>query len=165
MDEYRNAIVAGLRTAATESSLKCKDVYGQSDLLNALLLGAQLNDILFRTAYLGNDLADFNVYDYLADLIEGKGLDSDNVNGNDAEVYSTEVVVTNMAEATDKTRFLFPDGQSVVVGPSPDRTYDLHDENDHVSLFVTAQPNDMPVEFRKKYRLTISEVADERDHD
>lgn len=159
MDEYRNAIVAGLRTAATESSLKCKDVYGQSDLLNALLLGAQLNDILFRTAYLGNDLADVNVYDYLADLIEGKGLDSYNVNGNADEVYSTEVVVTNMAEAVSKTRNLFPEWQT------PDRTYDLHDEGDHVSLFITTQPDNMPVEFRKKYRLTISEVADEPDND
>lgn len=157
MDEYRNAIVAGLRTAATESSLKCKDVYGQSDLLNALLLGAQLNDILFRTAYLGNDLADVNVYDYLADLIED--------DGKTGEVYSTEVVVTNMAEATGKTCAVFPDGQSVVVGPAPDRTYDLHDEGDHVSLFITTQPSDMPVEFRKKYRLTISEVADEPDND
>lgn len=157
MNEYKKAIVAGLRTAATESSLKCKDVYGQSDLLNALLLGAQLNDILFRTAYLGNDLADVNVYDYLADLIED--------DSNDAEVYSTEVVVTNMAEATDKTCVVFPDGQSVVVGPAPDRTYDLHDEDDHVSLFITTQPDNMPVEFRKKYRLTISEVADEPDND
>lgn len=165
MDEYRNAIVAGLRTAATESSLKCKDVYGQSDLLNALLLGAQLNDILFKTAYLGNDLADVNVYGYLADLIEGKGLDSDNVNGNADEVYSTEVVVTNMAEATNKTRNLFPEWQRVSVITSPDRTYDLHDEGDHVSLFITAQPDKLPVEFRKKYRLTISEVADEPDHD
>lgn len=157
MDEYRNAIVAGLRTAATESSLKCKDVYGQSDLLNALLLGAQLNDILFKTAYLGNDLADFNVYGYLADLIEGKG--------NADEVYSTEVVVTNMAEATNKTRNLFPEWQRVSVITLPDRTYDLHDEGDHVSLFITAQPDKLPVEFRKKYRLTISEVADEPDHD
>lgn len=164
MDEYRNAIVAGLRTAATESSLKCKDVYGQSDLLNALLLGAQLNDILFRTAYLGNDLADVNVYDYLADLIEGKGLDSDNVNGNADEVYSTEVVVTNMAEAVSKTCAVFPD-ERVDVIPAPDRTYDLHDEGDHVSLFITTQPDNMPVEFRKKYRLTISEVADGPDND
>lgn len=165
MDEYRNDIVAGLRTAATESGLKYKDIYGQSDLLSALSLVAQLNGILFRTAYLGNDLADVNVYDYLADLIEGKGLDSDNVNGNADEVYSTEVVVTNMAEAVSKTRNLFPEWQRVPTIESPDRTYDLHDEGDHVSLFITTQPDNMPVEFRKKYRLTISEVADGPDND
>lgn len=164
MDEYRNAIVAGLRTAATESSLKCKDVYGQSDLLNALLLGAQLNDILFKTACLGNDLADVNVYDYLADLIEGKGLDSDNVNGNADEVYSTEVVVTNIAEATNNTSLLF-DGRNVKSIFAPYRTFDFSNDNDRVSLSVTDNPNDMPVEFRKKYRLTISEVPDEPDHD
>ena len=41
----------------------------------------------------------------------------------------------------------------------------MHDEGDHVSLFITAQPDKLPVEFRKKYRLTISEVADEPDND
>ena len=106
-----------------------------------------------------------NIIGRLAELIEENGPDSDNVNGNADEVYSIEVVATNMTEATNNTCMLFPDGRSVSVGPAPDRTFDFHDEDDHVSLFVTTNPSNMPVEFRRKYRLTISEVADEPDND
>ena len=92
----------------------------------------------------------------LAELIEN--------NDKAGEIYSTEVVVTNMAEAVSKTNAVFPD-ERVDVIPGPDRTYDLHDEGDHVSLFITTQPDSMPVKFRRKYRLTISEVADGPDND
>ena len=161
MDEYRNAVVARLREL--EEKFKESDAsYSRTEIARKVFdqLFYVLDDAGFDTEYSSN-----TVLSRLADLIEGKGLDNDNVNGNADEVYSTEVVVTNMTEATNKTRNLFPEWQRVSVITSPDRTYDLHDEGDHVILFITTQPDDMPVEFRKKYRLTISEVPDEPDND
>lgn len=161
MNEYRNAVVARLREL--EEEFRESDAsYSRTEVARKIFdqLFYVLDDAGFDTEYSSR-----NIIGRLAELIEENGPDSDNVNGNADEVYSTEVVVTNMTEATNKTRNLFPEWQRVSVITSPDRTYDLHDEGDHVSLFITTQPNDMPVEFRKKYRLTISEVADEPDHD
>ena len=148
MNEYKKAVVARLR--------ELEDEFRESDVsYSRAEIAKKIFDQLFYVlddAGFDAECSSGNILGRLAELIEN--------DSKAGEVYSTEVVVTNMAEATDKTRFLFPDGQSVVVDPAPDRTYDLHDEDDHVSLFVTTQPSDMPVEFRKKYRLTISEVAD-----
>lgn len=153
MDEYKKAVAARLREL--EDEFRESGVsYSRTEIARKIF--DQLFYILDDAGF-DAECSSGNILGRLAELIED--------DGNDAEVYSTEVVVTNMTEATDKTRFLFPDGQSVVVGPSPDRTYDLHDEDDHVSLFITTQPDSMPVEFRKKYRLTISEVEDGPDND
>ena len=153
MNEYRKAVVARLRELEDEFRASGKS-YSRTEIAKKIFdqLFYVLDDAGFDA-----ECSSGNILGRLAELIE-----DDSKTG---EVYSTEVVVTNMSEATDKTRYLFPDGQSVVVGPAPDRTYDLHDEDDHVSLFITTQPDNMPVEFRKKYRLTISEVADEPDND
>lgn len=149
MNEYKKAVVARLRELEDEFRASGAS-YSRTEIARKIFdqLFYVLDDAGFDA-----ECSSGNVLGRLAELIED--------NGKADEVYSTEVVVTNMAEATSKTRFLFPDGQSVVAGPTPDRTYDLHDEGDHVSLFITTQPDNMPVEFRKKYRLAISEVADE----
>lgn len=152
MDEYRNAVVARLREL--EEEFKESDVsYSRAEIARKIFdqLFYVLDDAGFDTEY-----SSHNILGRLAELIED--------DGNADEVYSTEVVVTNMAEAVSKTCAVFPD-ERVDVIPAPDRTFDFHNESDHVSLFITAQPDNMPVEFRKKYRLTISEVADERDDD
>jgi hypothetical protein len=153
MNEYRNAIVTGLRELE-EKFKESKVLRPRAETAREVF--EQLFYILDDTGF-DTECSSRNILGRLAELIED--------NGNADEVYSTEVVVTNMTEATNKTRNLFPEWQRVSVITSPDRTYDLHDEGDHVSLFITTQPDDMPVEFRKKYRLTISEVADEPDHD
>lgn len=153
MDEYRNAVVARLRELEEEFK-ESKVLRPRAETARKVF--DQLFYILDDSGF-DTECRSRNILGRLAELIED--------NGNADEVYSTEVVVTNMAEATNKTRNLFPEWQRVSVITSPDRTYDLHDEGDHVSLFITAQPDKLPVEFRKKYRLTISEVADEPDHD
>lgn len=161
MNEYRNAVVARLREL--EEEFKESDVsYSRTEIARKIFdqLFYVLDDAGFDT-----ECSSRNIIGRLAELIEDNGPDSDNVNGNADEVYSTEVVATNMTEATNKTRNLFPEWQRVSVITSPDRTFDFHDEDDHVSLFVTTNPSNMPVEFRKKYRMTISEVTDERDND
>jgi|GEM_PF-1619893 len=153
MDEYRNAVVTRLRKLEEEFRENGAS-YSRTEIARKIFdqLFYVLDDAGFDT-----ECSSRNILGRLAELIED--------NGNADEVYSTEVVVTNMTEGTSDTCQLFPDGRSVAVGPAPDRTFDFHDESDHVSLFVTTQPDNMPVEFRKKYRLTISEVADEPDHD
>ena len=153
MNGYKKAVVARLRELEDEFRENGAS-YSRAEIARKVFdqLFYILDDTGFDTEY-----SSHNILGRLAELIEG--------NGNADEVYSTEVVVTNMTEATNNTRNLFPEWQRVPTIESPDRTYDLHDEGDHVSLYVTTQPDDMPVEFRKKYRLTISEVADEPDHD
>ncbi len=153
MNEYKKAVAARLREF--EEELKESKV-PRPRAETARKVFDQLFYILDDTGF-DTEYSSHNILGRLAELIED--------NGNADEVYSTEVVVTNMAEAVSKTRNLFPEWQRVSVITSPDRTYDLHDEGDHVSLFITTQPDNMPVEFRKKYRLTISEVADEPDND
>lgn len=153
MDEYRNAVVARLREL--EEEFRESDAsYSRAEVARKIF--DQLFYILDDTGF-DTECSSHNILGRLAELIED--------DGNADEVYSIEVVATNMTEATNNTCMLFPDGRSVSVGPAPDRTFDFHDEDDHVSLFITTQPDNMPVEFRKKYRLTISEVADERDND
>lgn len=152
MDEYKKAVVTRLREL--EEEFRDSDAsYSRAEIARKVFdqLFYVLDDAGFDT-----ECSSRNIIGRLAELIED--------NSNADEVYSTEVVVTNMAEAVSKTCAVFPD-ERVDVIPAPDRTYDLHDEGDHVSLFITAQPDNMPVEFRKKYRLTISEVPDEPDHD
>lgn len=153
MDEYRNAVVARLRELEEEFK-ESKVLRPRAETARKVF--EQLFYILDDSGF-DTECRSRNILGRLAELIED--------NGNTGEVYSTEVVVTNMAEAVSKTRNLFPEWQRVPTIESPDRTYDLHDEGDHVSLFITTQPDKLPVEFRKKYRLTISEVADEPDHD
>ncbi len=152
MNEYKKAVAARLRKLEEEFK-ESKVPRPRAETARKVFdqLFYILDDTGFDTEY-----SSHNILGRLAELIED--------NGNAGEVYSTEVVVTNMAEAVSKTCAVFPD-ERVDVIPAPDRTYDLHDEGDHVSLFITAQPDKLPVEFRKKYRLTISEVADEPDHD
>lgn len=152
MNEYKKAVAARLREF--EEELKESKV-PRPRAETARKVFDQLFYILDDTGF-DTEYSSHNILGRLAELIED--------DGNTGEVYSTEVVVTNMAEAVSKTCAVFPD-ERVDVIPAPDRTYDLHDEGDHVSLFITTQPDNMPVEFRKKYRLTISEVADERDND
>lgn len=152
MNEYKKAVAARLREF--EEELKESKV-PRPRAETARKVFDQLFYILDDTGF-DTEYSSHNILGRLAELIED--------DGNTGEVYSTEVVVTNMAEAVSKTCAVFPD-ERVDVIPAPDRTYDLHDEGDHVSLFITAQPDKLPVEFRKKYRLTISEVADEPDHD
>lgn len=153
MDGYKKAVVARLRELEDEFRENGAS-YSRAEIARKIF--DQLFYILDDAGF-DAECSSGNILGRLAELIED--------NGKTDEVYSTEVVVTNMAEATSNTRLVFPDGRSVAVGPAPDRTFDFHDEGDHVSLFITTQPDNMPVEFRKKYRLTISEVADERDHD
>lgn len=152
MNEYKKAVAARLREF--EEELKESKV-PRPRAETARKVFDQLFYILDDTGF-DTEYSSGNILGRLAELIED--------NSNADEVYSTEVVVTKMAEAVSKTCAVFPD-ERVDVIPAPDRTYDLHDEGDHVSLFITTQPDNMPVEFRKKYRLTISEVADERDND
>ena len=161
MNEYKKAVVARLRELEDEFRANVAS-YSRAEIARKVF--DQLFYILDDTGF-DTECSSGNILGRLAELIEDNGPDSDNVNGNADEVYSTEVVVTNMTEATNKTRNLFPEWQRVSVITSPDRTYDFHDEGDHVSLFITTQPDSMPVEFRKKYRLTISEVADGPDND
>lgn len=152
MNEYKKAVAARLREL--EEEFRDSDAsYSRAEIARKVFdqLFYVLDDAGFDT-----ECSSRNIIGRLAELIED--------NSNADEVYSTEVVVTNMAEAVSKTCAVFPD-ERVDVIPAPDRTYDLHDEGDHVSLFITAQPDKLPVEFRKKYRLTISEVADEPDND
>lgn len=153
MDEYRNAVVARLRELEEEFK-ESKVLRPRAETARKVFdqLFYILDDDGFDT-----ECRSRNILGRLAELIED--------NGNADEVYSTEVVVTNMAEASSSTRLVFPGGRSVASWPAPERTFDFHDESDHVTLFVTTNPNDMPVEFRKKYRLTISEVPDEPDND
>lgn len=153
MDEYRKAVAARLRELEDEFRENGAS-YSRTEMARKVF--DQLFYILDDAGF-DAECSSRNILGRLAELIED--------NGNADEVYSTEVVVTNMAEAVSKTRNLFPEWQRVPTIESPDRTYDLHDEGDHVSLFITTQPDNMPVEFRKKYRLTISEVADEPDND
>lgn len=153
MDEYRKAVVARLRELEDEFRENGAS-YSRAEIARKIF--DQLFYILDDAGF-DAECSSGNILGRLAELIED--------NGNADEVYSTEVVATNMTEATNKTRNLFPEWQRVSVITSPDRTFDFHDEGDHVSLFITAQPDKLPVEFRKKYRLTISEVADEPDHD
>lgn len=153
MDGYKKAVVARLRELEDEFRENGAS-YSRAEIARKIF--DQLFYILDDAGF-DAECSSGNILGRLAELIED--------NGKTDEVYSTEVVVTNMTEATNKTRNLFPGRQRVSVITSPDRTYDLHDEGDHVSLFITAQPDKLPVEFRKKYRLTISEVADEPDHD
>lgn len=152
MNEYKKAVAARLRELEDEFRANGAS-YSRTEIARKIFdqLFYVLDDAGFEA-----ECSSGNILGRLAELIED--------DSNDAEIYSTEVVVTNMAEATSKTSLVFPDGRVDVI-PGPDRTYDLHDEDDHVSLFITTQPDNMPVEFRKKYRLTISEVADEPDHD
>lgn len=161
MDEYKKAVAARLRELEEEFRENGAS-YSRTEIARKIFdqLFYVLDDAGFDT-----ECSSRNIIGRLAELIEENGPDSDNVNGNADEVYSIEVVATNMTEATNNTCMLFPDGRSVSVGPAPDRTFDFHDEDDHVSLFVTTNPSNMPVEFRRKYRLTISEVADEPDND
>lgn len=153
MDGYKKAVVARLRELEDEFRENGAS-YSRAEIARKIF--DQLFYILDDAGF-DAECSSGNILGRLAELIED--------NGKTDEVYSTEVVVTNMTEATNKTRNLFPGRQRVSVITSPDRTYDLHDEGDHVSLFITAQPDKLPVEFRKKYRLTISKVADEPDHD
>lgn len=152
MDEYKKAVAARLRELEEEFRENGAS-YSRTEIARKIFdqLFYVLDDAGFDAK-----CSSRNILGRLAELIED--------NSNADEVYSTEVVVTNMAEAVSKTCAVFPD-ERVDVIQAPDRTYDLHDEGDHVSLFITTQPDDMPVEFRKKYRLTISEVPDEPDHD
>lgn len=152
MNEYKKAVAARLRELEEEFRENGAS-YSRTEIARKIFdqLFYVLDDAGFDAK-----CSSRNILGRLAELIED--------NSNADEVYSTEVVVTNMAEAVSKTCAVFPD-ERVDVIPAPDRTYDLHDEGDHVSLFITTQPDNMPVEFRKKYRLTISEVADERDDD
>lgn len=152
MNEYRKAVAARLRELEEEFRENGAS-YSRTEIARKIFdqLFYVLDDAGFDAK-----CSSRNILGRLAELIED--------NSNADEVYSTEVVVTNMAEAVSKTCAVFPD-ERVDVIQAPDRTYDLHDEGDHVSLFITTQPDNMPVEFRKKYRLTISEVADEPDHD
>lgn len=152
MNEYKKAVAARLRELEEEFRENGAS-YSRTEIARKIFdqLFYVLDDAGFDAK-----CSSRNILGRLAELIED--------NSNADEVYSTEVVVTNMAEAVSKTCAVFPD-ERVDVIPAPDRTYDLHDEGDHVSLFITTQPDNMPVEFRKKYRLTISEVADEPDHD
>ncbi len=152
MNEYKKAVAARLRELEEEFRENGAS-YSRTEIARKIFdqLFYVLDDAGFDAK-----CSSRNILGRLAELIED--------NSNADEVYSTEVVVTNMAEAVSKTCTVFPD-ERVDVIPAPDRTYDLHDEGDHVNLYVTTQPDDMPVEFRKKYRLTISEVADEPDHD
>lgn len=152
MNEYKKAVAARLREL--EEEFRASDVsYSRAEIAKKIF--DQLFYILDDAGF-DAECSSGNILGRLAELIEDDGKADD--------VYSTEVVVTNMTEAVSKTCVVFPDGRVNVI-PGPDRTYDLHDEDDHVSLFITTQPDDMPVEFRKKYRLTISEVADEPDND
>lgn len=153
MDGYKKAVVARLRELEDEFRENGAS-YSRAEIARKIF--DQLFYILDDAGF-DAECSSGNILGRLAELIED--------NGKTDEVYSTEVVVTNMAEATSNTRLVFHDGRSVAVGPAPDRTFDFHDEGDHVSLFITTQPDNMPVEFRKKYRLTISEVADEPDND
>ena len=153
MDEYRNAVVARLRELE-EKFKESKVLRPRAETAREVF--EQLFYILDDTGF-DTECSSRSILGRLAELIED--------NGNADEVYSTEVVVTNMAEASSSTRLVFPGGRSVASWPAPERTFDFHDEGDHVSLYVTTWPDDMPVEFRKKYRLTISEVPDEPDHD
>lgn len=152
MNEYKKAVAARLRELEEEFRENGAS-YSRTEIARKIFdqLFYVLDDAGFDAK-----CSSHNILGRLAELIED--------NSNADEVYSTEVVVTNMAEAVSKTCAVFPD-ERVDVIQAPDRTYDLHDEGDHVSLFITTQPDNMPVEFRKKYRLTISEVADEPDHD
>jgi len=152
MNEYKKAVAARLRELEEEFRENGAS-YSRTEIARKIFdqLFYVLDDAGFDAK-----CSSRNILGRLAELIED--------NSNADEVYSTEVVVTNMAEAVSKTCAVFPD-ERVDVIQAPDRTYDLHDEGDHVSLFITTQPDNMPVEFRKKYRLTISEVADEPDHD
>lgn len=152
MNEYKKAVAARLRELEEEFRENGAS-YSRTEIARKIFdqLFYVLDDAGFDAK-----CSSRNILGRLAELIED--------NSNADEVYSTEVVVTNMAEAVSKTCAVFPD-ERVDVIPAPDRTYDLHDEGDHVSLFITTQPDNMPVEFRKKYRLTISEVPDEPDHD
>lgn len=152
MDGYKKAVVARLRELEDEFRENGAS-YSRAEIARKIF--DQLFYILDDAGF-DAECSSGNILGRLAELIED--------NSNADEVYSTEVVVTKMAEAVSKTCAVFPD-ERVDVIPAPDRTYDLHDEGDHVSLFITAQPDKLPVEFRKKYRLTISEVADEPDHD
>ena len=152
MNEYKKAVAARLRELEEEFRENGAS-YSRTEIARKIFdqLFYVLDDAGFDAK-----CSSRNILGRLAELIED--------NSNADEVYSTEVVVTNMAEAVSKTCAVFPD-ERVDVIQAPDRTYDLHDEGDHVSLFITTQPDNMPVEFRKKYRLTISEVADEPDND
>lgn len=152
MNEYKKAVAARLRELEEEFRENGAS-YSRTEIARKIFdqLFYVLDDAGFDAK-----CSSRNILGRLAELIED--------NSNADEVYSTEVVVTNMAEAVSKTCAVFPD-ERVDVIQAPDRTYDLHDEGDHVSLFITTQPDNMPVEFRKKYRLTISEVPDEPDHD
>lgn len=152
MNEYKKAVVARLRELEDEFRANVAS-YSRAEIARKVF--DQLFYVLDDTGF-DTECSSGNILGRLAELIED--------DGKAGEVYSTEVVVTNMAEATSKTSAVFPDKRVDVI-PGPDRTYDLHDEGDHVSLFITTQPDSMPVEFRKKYRLTISEVANERDND
>lgn len=152
MNEYKKAVAARLRELEDEFRENGAS-YSRAEIARKIF--DQLFYILDDAGF-DAECSSGNILGRLAELIED--------NSNADEVYSTEVVVTNMAEAVSKTCAVFPD-ERVDVIPAPDRTYDLHDEGDHVSLFITTQPDNMPVEFRKKYRLTISEVADEPDND
>lgn len=151
MNEYKKAVAARLRELEEEFRENGAS-YSRTEIARKIFdqLFYVLDDAGFDAK-----CSSRNILGRLAELIED--------NSNADEVYSTEVVVTNMAEAVSKTCAVFPD-ERVDVIQAPDRTYDLHDEGDHVSLFITTQPDNMPVEFRKKYRLTISEVADEPDN-
>lgn len=153
MNEYKKAVAARLRELEEEFR-ESGASYSRTEIARKIFdqLFYVLDDAGFDT-----ECRSRNILGRLAELIED--------DGKTDEVYSTEVVVTNMAEAVSKTRNLFPEWQRVPTIESPDRTYDFHDEGDHVSLFITTQPDNMSVEFRKKYRLTISEVPDEPDHD
>nr|DAG15078.1 MAG TPA: hypothetical protein [Caudoviricetes sp.] len=153
MDEYKKAVVARLRELEDEFRENGAS-YSRAEIARKIF--DQLFYILDDAGF-DAECSSGNILGRLAELIED--------NGNADEVYSTEVVVTNMAEASSSTRLVFPGGRSVASWPAPERTFDFHDESDHVTLFVTTNPNDMPVEFRKKYRLTISEVPDEPDND
>ena len=152
MNEYKKAVVARLRELEDEFRANVAS-YSRAEIARKVF--DQLSYILDDTGF-DAEYSSGNIIGRLAELIE----DNDKAD----EVYSTEVIVTNMAEAVSKTSAVFPDERADVI-PGPDRTYDLHDEGDHVSLFITAQPDSMPVEFRKKYRLAISEVADGPDND
>ena len=152
MNEYKKAVVARLRELEDEFRANVAS-YSRAEIARKVF--DQLFYILDDTGF-DAEYSSGNIIGRLAELIE----DNDKAD----EVYSTEVIVTNMAEAVSKTSAVFPDERADVI-PGPDRTYDLHDEGDHVSLFITAQPESMPVEFRKKYRLAISEVADGPDND
>ena len=137
MDEYRNAVAARLRELEEEFRENGAS-YSRTEIARKIFdqLFYVLDDAGFDAK-----CSSRNILGRLAELIED--------NSNAEEVYSTEVVVTNMAEAVSTTFALFPD-ERVDVIQAPDRTYDLHDEGDHVSLFITTQPDNMPVEFRKK---------------